>query len=149
MTGGTRYAIGSVAGFLFLVAALIGLLVRHALVGAGPVGWLLQGGAVALNIWARITFGRRSFHASADPTEGGLVTTGPYRWIRHPIYASILLFLFTGVASHPSPVSGGLAALAAVGAALRIVAEERLVRKRYPEYGTYAARTRCLVPFVF
>ena len=45
---------------------------------------------------ARITFGRRSFHAAANPTEGGLVTTGPYAYIRHPIYAAILYFVWAG-----------------------------------------------------
>jgi protein-S-isoprenylcysteine O-methyltransferase Ste14 len=34
---------------------------------------------------ARVTFGGRSFHVGANPTEGGLVTKGPYRFVRHPI----------------------------------------------------------------
>lgn len=38
--------------------------------------------------WARLTFGRRSFHASAVPTAGGVETRGPYRFIRHPIYTA-------------------------------------------------------------
>jgi protein-S-isoprenylcysteine O-methyltransferase Ste14 len=51
---------------------------------------------------ARVTFGRRSFHAAANPTAGGLVTTGPYRLIRHPIYTAACLFvgvqsLYTGL----------------------------------------------------
>jgi len=44
-------------------------------------------------LWARLTFGGRSFHAGANPTAGGVVTTGPYRFVRHPIYAAILYFL--------------------------------------------------------
>jgi protein-S-isoprenylcysteine O-methyltransferase Ste14 len=100
-------------------------------------------------IWARLTFGRRSFHASAGPTEGGLVTTGPYRYWRHPIYAAILVFLWAGVASHFSLLNVCIALIASLGTGVRIAAEERLVRERYPEYAAYAARTKRLLPFVF
>ena len=60
----------------------------------------VQVAAVLLMVWARMTFGRRSFHAAANPTAGGLVTWGPYRYWRHPIYSAILLFLWSGVLSH-------------------------------------------------
>ena len=53
-------------------------------------------------LWARLTFGWRSFHAGARPTEGGIVTRGPYHWVRHPIYLAILLFTWAGVASRPN-----------------------------------------------
>jgi len=100
-------------------------------------------------IWARVTFGMRSFHAAANPTEGGIVTTGPYRFLRHPIYAAILYFLWTGVASHASVLSVTAGVVATLGIAGRIVTEERLVTERYPEYREYAARTKRVVPFVF
>jgi hypothetical protein len=57
---------------------------------AQPIAIALQLIAVALMVLARVTFGRRSFHAAANPTAGGLVTTGPYRIIRHPISAACL-----------------------------------------------------------
>jgi protein-S-isoprenylcysteine O-methyltransferase Ste14 len=95
-----------------------------------------------------VTFGRRSFHAAANPTEGGLVTNGPYRYIRHPIYAAVLYFLWAGVAAHLS-VSHAIAALiATAGLAARILAEETLLIGRYPEYAAYARRTRRVVPFI-
>ncbi|HEY4575030.1 MAG TPA: hypothetical protein VIJ26_13725, partial [Thermoanaerobaculia bacterium] len=80
--------------FGLLVLAIVGLLYTHSLLGHGPVSIGLQAVAVLLMIWARVTFGMRSFHYAANPTEGGLVTTGPYRTMRHPIYAAILLFLW-------------------------------------------------------
>jgi len=135
--------------FVVLVLAIVTLLASGSLFAAGPVTIAAQVLAVLLMLWARVTFGVRSFHAGAAPTEGGLVTTGPYRRIRHPIYASVLLFVLAGVASHLSVVSVLLAALAAAGVWGRIAAEERLVIERYPEYADYAARTKRLVPFVF
>lgn len=138
----------SLVGFAILTLALIGLLSRDALFGSGVVALAVQAAAVALMIWARVTFGRRSYHAAADPTAGGLVTSGPYRHLRHPIYAAILGFVAAGTLSHLSAPSLALAALAVAGTALRIGAEETLLRERYPEYAEYAARTKRVIPFV-
>lgn len=78
--------------------------------------------AAALMLWARFTFGGRSFRAGANPTEGGLVTTGPYRFVRHPIYTAVLLFLWAGVASHGTIVSVLTAIVATAAVAVRVAA---------------------------
>lgn len=140
--------VASLAGTGALVVAVALLLTRHALLATHPLGLGLQGAAVLLMLWARWTFGRRSFHAAADPTAGGLVTTGPYRHVRHPIYAAVLLFVWAGVLTHAAPLALALAALATVATGVRVWAEEHLVAARYPAYAAYAARTRRLVPFV-
>lgn len=139
----------SLAALLPMAFGIVMLLPLHALLAAGAVGAFAQGLAVALMIWARLTFGVRSFHAAANPTAGGLVTTGPYAFIRHPIYAAVLLFTWAAVLSHLSAATFALGLLGSAGAALRIAAEERLVVQRYPEYAAYAARTKRLVPGVF
>ena len=138
----------SIAATAVLPVALIALLVRHALFAPRPGVVVVQVLAVILVIWARITFGMRSLHFAANPTAGGLVTSGPYRFVRHPIYAAILFFVWAGVASHPTLLDVGLRILVSVATAVRIVAEERLVTARYPEYAAYAARTKRLIPFV-
>src|SRR5208282_4732713 len=99
--------------------------------------------------WARFTFGIRSFHGAANPTAGGLVRSGPYRYLRHPIYAAILYFLWAGIAAHLSISNILLALLASAGLGVRMFAEERLLREMYPEYVEYARRTPRVVPFLF
>jgi len=86
---------------------------------------------------------------SADPTEGGLVTSGPYRFIRHPIYTAVLLFCFAGASAHLSLRAAALALVALTGALARMWAEERLLRARYPDYAGYAARTKRMLPGLF
>ena len=140
-----RASIGATA---VLPVAIVGLLVRHALFAARPVLVVAQLLAVSLVIWARLTFGMRSLHYAANPTDGGLVTSGPYRFVRHPIYAAILFFVWAGVASQTTVLSVGLGILVSAATALRIVAEERLVTARYPEYVAYAARTKRVIPFL-
>lgn len=131
-----------------LVLAVVGLLLTKNLFGHGPVTIGLQAAAALLMIWARITFGARSFHYAANPTEGGLVTTGPYRYVRHPIYAAILLFVWTGIAANLSATSVALGLVATAMLCLRMIFEEALVRQRYPEYDDYARRTQRVIPFV-
>jgi protein-S-isoprenylcysteine O-methyltransferase Ste14 len=134
--------------FVILVLAIVGLFYTHNLLGRGPVSIGLQVLAILLMLWARLTFGMRSFHYAANPTEGGLVTTGPYRYLRHPIYAAALLFLWTGVVVNASLLGVALGLVATAMLALRIAFEERLVRQRYPEYGDYARRTKRVIPFI-
>ena len=139
----------SVLGYLLMVVGLLGLFFSHSLLSPSPLVIGLQAVAVALMAWARVTFGRRSFHAAADTTEGGLVTSGPYRYLRNPIYTSLVLFCFAGAGAHVSRWSAAFALAVLGGALVRVFVEERFLRIRYPEYAQYAARTKRMVPYVF
>jgi protein-S-isoprenylcysteine O-methyltransferase Ste14 len=132
-----------------LVACIFGLyLNNYAIFGTGPITITIQVIAALLMVWARLTFGIRSFHGIANPTAGGLVRTGPYRYIRHPIYAAILYFFWAGIAAHPSLVTVAVGLLATALTAVRIVAEEKLLVTMYPEYSAYTRGTKRVVPFV-
>jgi protein-S-isoprenylcysteine O-methyltransferase Ste14 len=139
----------SVAAFVLMVVGIIGLYGTDALFSRSPFVIAAQILAVVLMLWARMAFGRRSFHASADPTAGGLVTSGPYRFIRHPIYTAANLFAWAGVVAHPSSTSVLFGACVLAGAIVRMLLEERLVAATYPEYRQYAATTKRMVPYLF
>lgn len=139
----------SLLGYALMVCAVLGLLARHALLAAGVAMLTVQLVAVALMIWARLTFGLRSFRAAADPGSGPLVTTGPYRFLRHPIYAAVLYFLVAAVVSHSNPVNWLLVLAAAAGIVVRVIVEERLLTYRYPDYPVYISRTSRIIPFVW
>jgi len=139
----------SIVGYLGMVGGLIAQIATHNLFSSAPLVIAAQAGAVVLLLWARVTFGRRSFHVASNPTEGGLVTSGPYRYIRHPIYTSMCLFSGAGAVAHCS-WTGLLLFLTLVGCALlRVFCEEAMVAARYPEYRQYAATTWRMVPYVF
>jgi protein-S-isoprenylcysteine O-methyltransferase Ste14 len=64
------------------------------------------------------------------------------------MYWAVLLFIWAAVLSHLSrwtPLLGGLVTLVV---SLRIIAEERVLRARYPDYDAYARSTKALIPFV-
>ena len=139
----------SILGLLLMIGAIVGLYKIGVLLTAQPIAIALQLVAVALMIWARVTFGRRSFHAAANPTGGGLVTTGPYRFIRHPIYTAASLFGWGAIVVHWSSVSVALGILLLLGALMRMMCEEQLVKQKYPEYVAYAKVTKRMVPYLF
>ena len=138
----------SIIGYVGMIGGLLGLLATRNLFSSSPFVISLQVVALLLLVWARVTFGRRSYHVMADPTEGGLVTSGPYRHIRHPIYAALCLFTWAGVVMHWSWSSGLCGGLILVSAVMRIYCEEALVEERYPEYAQYKAATWRMIPHV-
>ena len=139
----------SIIGYMGMIGGLLGLLATRNLFSSSPLVISLQVVAVLLFLWARVTFGRRSYHVVADPTEGGIVTGGPYRYIRHPIYAAFCLFTWAGIGAHWSWSSGLCGGLILGSAVMRIFCEEALVQARYPEYARYKATTWRMIPYVY
>ena len=138
----------SVVGYILLIVSFLPLLYAGSVLLTSPTVSCIQFLAIGLMIWARLMFGTRSFHLVANPTEGGLVTTGPYRYIRHPIYASVLYFAWAGILGNPTLMNIALGCGMIVGAWMRIIAEERLVVTKYPEYAEYGSRTKRVIPFL-
>lgn len=100
-------------------------------------------------IWARIHLGRNWSAAPAVKEKHELVTSGPYRFVRHPIYTGALIAVL-GTA-----LTGRLFAIAiliffSVIVFRRIGKEEAIMLELFPnDYPTYQARTRRLIPFVW
>ena len=134
--------------FALMVVGLVWLVARGEVLAHSVPALALQAAAILLMIAARVTFGVRSFHAVATPTAGALVTHGPYRWLRHPIYAAILYFVWSTAIDHGSLQSIAAALLMTAGAGVRMYAEESLLTTTYPEYAAYGARTARVIPFV-
>ena len=131
-----------------LVLPILFLLGTGRALGTSPLTIGLQIAGLALIGWARVAFGRRSFYAGSNPTAGGLVTSGPYRFVRHPIYSGVLLLLAGAVVAHHDAAALAAAAVAVAALAVRIISEERQVAARYPDYVDYARRTRRFIPWI-
>src|SRR5438067_12617698 len=139
----------SVVGYFGMVGGLVYLIWSRSLFSSSPFVICLQAAALLLFVWARVSFGRRSYHVVADPTRGGLVTAGPYHYIRHPHYGAFCLLTTAGAAAHWSWKIGICTGLIIASALVRIFCEETLVAQRYPEYRDYAKRTWRVIPHIF
>ncbi|MCX6247200.1 MAG: hypothetical protein NTW10_05665 [Bacteroidetes bacterium] len=144
----TLTKIGSLISYGFAVAGLVFLIFTKHLFAVHPVGIIIQLLSFGLMIWARITFGFRSFHAVANTTRGGLVTHGPYRILRHPIYASVIYFTWAGVLSYPFSIAVAAALLITLSLIARMLLEEIFLKVTYPEYIEYSEHSYMLLPFL-
>lgn len=110
-------------------------------------GVCLAGLAVAL--WSRWTLAGNWSSDVRFKQGHELVQTGPYRFVRHPIYTGILLMCFAPAIQY-GPLHCWLGALLiAAGLWIKLKQEEIVMLQHFPEYAAYRKRVKALVPFVF
>jgi len=137
---------------LTILLVRLGALRSHG-IGTGPwqaaVGLVLFALGLALAIWARVSLAGNWGTPMTQKDEPELVTGGPYRLVRHPIYSGIL------VAGAGTALALNWLWLAAVGLAgmyfvYSATVEERFLTERFPDgYPAYKHSTKMLVPFIF
>jgi protein-S-isoprenylcysteine O-methyltransferase Ste14 len=114
----------------------------------GVTGAVVFASGIALAIWARIYLGRNWGMPTTQKADPELVTSGPYRFIRHPIYTGILTgVLGTALATNPI----GLIIVGVLGAYFYYSAsvEEKNLTAMFPTvYPAYRTSTKMLIPFV-
>ena len=104
---------------------------------------------IAFAIWARFHLGKNWSSHPALKENHEMVTSGPYRFIRHPIYTGILLAeLGTGLAvGYIWLIPLVLGAIIFVR---RVSIEEKIMMKQFPDkYSEYKKHTKALIPFVW
>lgn len=113
------------------------------------VGLLLFGLGLAFAIWARVHLGRNWGSPMTQKDEPELVTSGPYRLVRHPIYSGILL-AGAGTALALSWFWLVVLVLPAVYFVYAATVEERYLTEQFPvAYPEYKRHSKMLVPYVF
>lgn len=133
---------------LVVAVAIVTLIATGSFFSPSPLVIACQVGALALAVWARRTFATGQFGVTPDPKGETLIRRGPYRFIRHPMYAAALLLIWATVLGHWSVWTLMIAAVPTLVLIPRILDEERRLRERYPEYAVYARSTKALVPFL-
>jgi protein-S-isoprenylcysteine O-methyltransferase Ste14 len=130
------------------VASNEGLFAFNSSMLMGFIGFVCSAFGIGLAILARASLGRNWDMPMSDGENPGLITTGPYALVRHPLYGGLLLAILGSAIAQsllwllPLIVYGPYF----IRGARR---EERLLIERYPErYSAYMRRTRMLLPFV-
>jgi protein-S-isoprenylcysteine O-methyltransferase Ste14 len=106
--------------------------------------------SVALAWAATRHLGKQWRYEAALTEDHELIQTGPYRWIRHPIYASMLgMLLTTGACWTWWPMFLPALLFFLAGTEIRIRAEDRLLSERFQDtFLQYRSRVRAYVPFI-
>ena len=110
------------------------------------IGLALIAGGVALFLWAMRSLGDNYSPCFDKRLPAGLVTSGPYRTVRHPVYTSNLLIVFGAWLAVGSGWILGSGIVTLVGYALSLREEESALLETYPGYADYRARTGRLLP---
>lgn len=109
---------------------------------------LAVGGVVGLR--ALQAMGMRQVRVFPEvPGQGRLIVLGPYRWIRHPMYTSVLLVTLAWNLGSPHPYRLLLWVGLVMTISVKLRYEERLLMNRFPEYEVYRHQTKRLIPFVW
>jgi protein-S-isoprenylcysteine O-methyltransferase Ste14 len=144
------------ASYAALVAFSSADATRLRLLGAPPLAVaalglaLFAGGSVLIALALRENAFAVAVVRHQEERGHTVVATGPYGWIRHPLYAGAAV-LMPGMALWLGSYAGAVASLVPTGIlAARIVLEERFLFRRLPGYPEYAGRVRSrLVPGIW
>jgi len=114
------------------------------------LGLVAQLVGVLLGLWAVHTMHLGRFNIVPDPRDdSSLVERGPYRWIRHPMYASILWVMLPMVVSDASVQRLAWLLVLVLTLLLKLHYEEYLLCRRFADYPDYQQRSHKLLPWVF
>lgn len=107
-------------------------------------------GGILFAFWARAHLGRNWSGDVMVKIEHTLVTSGPYRWVRHPIYTGMTVAL-VGTALASGSLCGFLGlAFILFSFLVRVRLEERLMRRTFPgDYDDYSRHTARLIPGIY
>jgi len=139
-------AIVAVASLFCHHPLLLQLYVPVALLYVGPVVCIV---ATALFIWAKVCLGAQYSPCCDSLVANRLVDTGPYAYIRHPIYVANLMWLlglFMATGSIWIAINVAIVALYYVTSARQ---EELVLAKELPAYGAYMTRTGAFLPRLY
>lgn len=149
--GSTYLHQGLLAAALLLLfmqlSGLSGWFIPQRFHAAVAIGAIVQGAGMSLAIWARRHLGRNWSAEVRIGVDHELVRTGPYRWIRHPIYTA-MLGMFTGTAIASSQYHALLGVVILFFAYIRKTRlEEEILSRTFPtDYAAYRRGTWRLIP---
>ena len=135
-----------------LVIIQFACLIYFVLSGRIPQAWYLILAVIlglGLGLWALLIMRESKFSVFPEPKQGSqLIEKGPYQFIRHPMYTSILL-----VCGALALDRGGalflLFLVLLINQLVKLKHEEGLLIEQFPDYAHYMKRTKALIPYLF
>ena len=103
-----------------------------------------------LVIWAIISMQKSKLRILPQPAaDAVLITAGPYRFIRHPMYTAILLGSTGLLITHITPTRLAIIAALTVVLIIKLLWEEKMLSHKFGGYANYMKHTARLFPFIY
>ncbi len=131
-------------------ACLTAIVLTGSILARNPVLLAVEVAALLLGVWAILTVRIGNVNVLPDPRqEAVLVQSGPYRWIRHPMYAALLLGTLALVLDSPSGLRWSLWIVLLINLVIKLHYEERMLLEHFGGYGAYMAGSKRLIPYLY
>ena len=112
-------------------------------------GLVLQITSLALGVWGILTMRIGNFNIQPEVKSTSLVTKGPYKWIRNPMYTAVILFYLPIVILNFNWMNAIVFILLIGVLLMKIKSEELFLEELFGEdYLIYKRKTKRIIPFL-
>jgi len=114
------------------------------------LGLIIQIFGIVLGIWGILIMRVSDFNIQPEVKSSSLITTGPYKWIRNPMYVAVILFYLPIVIKHFKWINSLVFMALLITLLLKIKSEEEFLLERFgKDYSDYKKETKRFIPFIF
>jgi protein-S-isoprenylcysteine O-methyltransferase Ste14 len=132
------------------MVCILFLLVKIPALNSDPWALIVSFFGLLLGFWAIVTMKLDNLSVTPDiKQDARLVTTGPYKVIRHPMYSAVLLTFFPFILDRPSVFLTIVYIALLTTLLIKLNYEEHLLKEHFKEYATYAKTSWRLIPFIY
>jgi protein-S-isoprenylcysteine O-methyltransferase Ste14 len=105
---------------------------------------------LALLIWTWINLRPGKFNIMPDAMKkASLVTSGPFRFIRHPMYLSLFMYFLPLVIEYYTWIRLAVLLVFTANMVIKMYYEEKLLQQKFIEYADYMKHSKRLIPFIY
>ncbi|NNL15178.1 MAG: isoprenylcysteine carboxylmethyltransferase family protein [Flavobacteriaceae bacterium] len=114
------------------------------------VGSIFQALGAMVGIWGILTIKIGNFNIQPEVKSNSLITTGPYKWIRNPMYLAVILFFLPIIIQNLNWLNTIVFVVLLVTLFFKVIREEEFLEERFGNaYREYKKRTKRLIPYIF
>jgi protein-S-isoprenylcysteine O-methyltransferase Ste14 len=131
------------------ISLSVAILWIHGLVWPRPLGMILATIGILLGLWGIVAMKPANVSILPDVRKNScLVITGPYRFIRHPMYTGLLMLCLGAVVSRPSILLFVLWICLVITLLAKSRYEESLLTRSFSDYAAYKSKTWRFIPYI-